>query len=173
VEFQEPVGTGTKQVLPNLPHPELYTLALHVPPDSYTLTGVDRESNQLVVALIDFIRTYTWDKQLETWVKASGILGGAGGGGFESVGAVYVVAGLGLGCRQTRLSREDQRRHSSKDELLHSPTHKHRQARSPPSSAPSNTCGASGQPSPPTSLSCQTATRWRHPWTPTRPDVTA
>jgi 1-phosphatidylinositol-3-phosphate 5-kinase len=31
-----------------------------------------------VVGLIDFIRTYTWDKQLETWVKASGILGGAG-----------------------------------------------------------------------------------------------
>jgi hypothetical protein len=31
-----------------------------------------------VVAIIDFIRTYTWDKQLETWVKSSGILGGAG-----------------------------------------------------------------------------------------------
>jgi hypothetical protein len=40
--------------------------------------GVDREHNQLVVAIIDFIRTYTWDKQLETWVKASGILGGSG-----------------------------------------------------------------------------------------------
>lgn len=31
-----------------------------------------------MVAIIDFIRTYTWDKQLETWVKSSGILGGAG-----------------------------------------------------------------------------------------------
>lgn len=41
--------------------------------------GVDKEHNQLVVAIIDFIRTYTWDKQLETWVKSSGILGGAGG----------------------------------------------------------------------------------------------
>jgi len=40
--------------------------------------GVDKEHNQLVVAIIDFIRTYTWDKQLETWVKSSGILGGAG-----------------------------------------------------------------------------------------------
>lgn len=40
--------------------------------------GVDKEANCLVVGLIDFIRTYTWDKQLETWVKASGILGGAG-----------------------------------------------------------------------------------------------
>lgn len=40
--------------------------------------GIDKEHNQLVVAIIDFIRTYTWDKQLETWVKSSGILGGAG-----------------------------------------------------------------------------------------------
>jgi hypothetical protein len=41
-------------------------------------SGIDKEHNQLVVAIIDFIRTYTWDKQLETWVKSSGILGGAG-----------------------------------------------------------------------------------------------
>lgn len=46
--------------------------------DYSLLVGVDRESNTLLVAVIDFIRTYTWDKQLETWVKASGILGGAG-----------------------------------------------------------------------------------------------
>eukprot|EP00775_Hariotina_reticulata_P003719 gene3719-3981_t len=46
--------------------------------DYSLLVGVDRESNQLVVAIIDFIRTYTWDKQLETWVKSSGILGGNG-----------------------------------------------------------------------------------------------
>lgn len=45
---------------------------------TYTHAGVDKDSNALVVAIIDFIRTYTWDKQLETWVKASGILGGSG-----------------------------------------------------------------------------------------------
>lgn len=45
----------------------------------WVVPGVDKEHNQLVVAIIDFIRTYTWDKQLETWVKSSGILGGAGG----------------------------------------------------------------------------------------------
>lgn len=45
----------------------------------FITAGVDKEHNQLVVAIIDFIRTYTWDKQLETWVKSSGILGGAGG----------------------------------------------------------------------------------------------
>lgn len=26
----------------------------------------------------DFIRTFTWDKKLESWVKESGILGGGG-----------------------------------------------------------------------------------------------
>eukprot|EP00878_Enallax_costatus_P009679 GHUV01010111.1.p1 GENE.GHUV01010111.1~~GHUV01010111.1.p1 ORF type:complete len:168 (+),score=51.26 GHUV01010111.1:301-804(+) len=46
--------------------------------DYSLLVGVDKEHNQLVVAIIDFIRTYTWDKQLETWVKSSGILGGNG-----------------------------------------------------------------------------------------------
>lgn len=28
----------------------------------------------------DFIRTFTWDKKLESWVKESGILGGGGKG---------------------------------------------------------------------------------------------
>lgn len=27
---------------------------------------------------IDYIRTYTWDKKLESYVKSTGILGGAG-----------------------------------------------------------------------------------------------
>ncbi|KIZ02630.1 hypothetical protein MNEG_5325 [Monoraphidium neglectum] len=46
--------------------------------DYSLLVGVDKERNALVVAIIDFIRQYTWDKQLETWVKSSGILGGNG-----------------------------------------------------------------------------------------------
>lgn len=40
--------------------------------------GVDREDAVLAVAIIDYVRTYTWDKQLETWVKGSGLLGGNG-----------------------------------------------------------------------------------------------
>lgn len=28
--------------------------------------------------IVDFIRTFTWDKKLESWVKESGILGGGG-----------------------------------------------------------------------------------------------
>lgn len=29
---------------------------------------------------LDYIRTYTWDKKLESWVKESAFLGGAGRG---------------------------------------------------------------------------------------------
>jgi hypothetical protein len=45
--------------------------------DYSLLVGVDDESKELVLGIIDFMRQYTWDKHLETWVKASGILGGA------------------------------------------------------------------------------------------------
>ncbi|KAJ0679541.1 putative 1-phosphatidylinositol-3-phosphate 5-kinase chromatin regulator PHD family [Helianthus annuus] len=44
--------------------------------DYSLLVGVDEENKELVLGIIDFMRQYTWDKQLETWVKASGILGG-------------------------------------------------------------------------------------------------
>ncbi|XP_047340766.1 1-phosphatidylinositol-3-phosphate 5-kinase FAB1B [Impatiens glandulifera] len=44
--------------------------------DYSLLVGVDEANHELVVGIIDFMRQYTWDKHLETWVKASGILGG-------------------------------------------------------------------------------------------------
>ncbi|KDP38042.1 hypothetical protein JCGZ_04685 [Jatropha curcas] len=44
--------------------------------DYSLLVGVDNERKELVLGIIDFMRQYTWDKHLETWVKASGILGG-------------------------------------------------------------------------------------------------
>jgi len=44
--------------------------------DYSLLMGVDRATGQLVVGIIDFVRQYTWDKQLETWVKSTGILAG-------------------------------------------------------------------------------------------------
>lgn len=45
--------------------------------DYSLLVGVDEEKQELVLGIIDFMRQYTWDKHLETWVKASGILGGS------------------------------------------------------------------------------------------------
>lgn len=44
--------------------------------DYSMLVGIEEERHELVIGIIDFMRPYTWDKQLETWVKASGILGG-------------------------------------------------------------------------------------------------
>ncbi|KAL7001012.1 1-phosphatidylinositol-3-phosphate 5-kinase [Sarracenia purpurea var. burkii] len=44
--------------------------------DYSLLVGVDDERKELVIGIIDFMRQYTWDKHLETWVKTSGILGG-------------------------------------------------------------------------------------------------
>ncbi|GAB2279995.1 hypothetical protein Dimus_014632 [Dionaea muscipula] len=44
--------------------------------DYSLLVGVDEERKELVLGIIDFMRQYTWDKHLETWVKATGILGG-------------------------------------------------------------------------------------------------
>ncbi|KAK4269012.1 hypothetical protein QN277_022222 [Acacia crassicarpa] len=44
--------------------------------DYSLLLGIDQEKHELVVGIIDYMRQYTWDKHLETWVKASGILGG-------------------------------------------------------------------------------------------------
>ncbi|CAN8235640.1 unnamed protein product [Cochlearia groenlandica] len=44
--------------------------------DYSLLVGFDEERKELVLGIIDFMRQYTWDKHLETWVKASGFLGG-------------------------------------------------------------------------------------------------
>ncbi|XP_020114885.1 putative 1-phosphatidylinositol-3-phosphate 5-kinase FAB1C [Ananas comosus] len=44
--------------------------------DYSLLVGIDDEKKELVIGIIDYMRQYTWDKQLETWVKAAGILGG-------------------------------------------------------------------------------------------------
>jgi 1-phosphatidylinositol-3-phosphate 5-kinase len=66
--------------------------------DYSLLVGIDEERQELIIgivgknrayicifiilstSLIDFIRTFTWDKKLESWVKETGILGGGGKG---------------------------------------------------------------------------------------------
>lgn len=55
----------------------LYTWLQSIDVMDYSLlVGVDEEKHELVIGIIDFMRQYTWDKHLETWVKTSGILGG-------------------------------------------------------------------------------------------------
>ncbi|KAI9189124.1 Mitochondrial distribution and morphology protein 12 [Blastocladiella emersonii ATCC 22665] len=44
--------------------------------DYSLLVGIDETNQELVVGIVDFIRTYTWDKKLESWVKETGLLGG-------------------------------------------------------------------------------------------------
>ena len=66
--------------------------------DYSLVVGVDSVKNELVVGIVgkcitmslalrifiallsDYIRTYTWDKKLESWVKESTFLAGAGKG---------------------------------------------------------------------------------------------
>ncbi|KAK9701115.1 Mitochondrial distribution and morphology protein 12 [Basidiobolus ranarum] len=46
--------------------------------DYSLLVGIDEEKHELVIGIVDFIRTFTWDKKLESWGNESGILGGGG-----------------------------------------------------------------------------------------------
>ncbi|RDD46412.1 1-phosphatidylinositol 3-phosphate 5-kinase [Trichoplax sp. H2] len=46
--------------------------------DYSLLVGIDKTNSQIVVGIIDYLRTYTWDKKIEFAVKSSGILGGQG-----------------------------------------------------------------------------------------------
>ena len=64
--------------------------------DYSLVVGVDHDAHELVLGIvgmsideiivlrahkmIDYIRTYTWDKKLESWVKDSTFLGGGGKG---------------------------------------------------------------------------------------------
>ena len=50
--------------------------------DYSLMIAVDEEKKELVVGIIDVIRTYTWDKKLESWIKDRGF-----GGGFGVAGA--------------------------------------------------------------------------------------
>ncbi|RIA92962.1 hypothetical protein C1645_763745 [Glomus cerebriforme] len=53
-------------------------LARHNVMDYSLLVGFDEDKRELVVGIVDFIRTFTLDKRLESWVKESGFLGGGG-----------------------------------------------------------------------------------------------
>lgn len=44
--------------------------------DYSLMVAVDESKKELVVGIIDCIRTYTWDKKLESWIKDRGFAGG-------------------------------------------------------------------------------------------------
>lgn len=70
------VGSKAKRLLERAVWNDTSFLASIDVMDYSLLVGVDEEKHELVVGIIDFMRQYTWDKHLETWVKAAGILGG-------------------------------------------------------------------------------------------------
>ncbi|KAF8401165.1 hypothetical protein HHK36_014469 [Tetracentron sinense] len=70
------VGNKAKRLLERAVWNDTSFLASIDVMDYSLLVGVDKEKHELVLGIIDFMRQYTWDKHLETWVKASGILGG-------------------------------------------------------------------------------------------------
>jgi 1-phosphatidylinositol-3-phosphate 5-kinase len=47
--------------------------------DYSLVVGVDSKHGELVVGIVDYQRTYTWDKKLESWVKDSAFLGAGKG----------------------------------------------------------------------------------------------
>ncbi|KAJ4973349.1 hypothetical protein NE237_006523 [Protea cynaroides] len=73
------LGRRTKRILEKAVWNDTSFLASVDVMDYSLLVGVDEERNELVLGIINFMRKYTWDKHLETWVKtwvkASGILG--------------------------------------------------------------------------------------------------
>lgn len=70
------IGNKAKRILERAVWNDTSFLASVDVMDYSLLVGVDEEGRELVLGIIDFMRQYTWDKHLETWVKASGILGG-------------------------------------------------------------------------------------------------
>ncbi|CAL8266391.1 unnamed protein product [Lota lota] len=67
-----------KAILRTAIHSDAYFLSSHLIIDYSLLVGRDDTTDQLVVGIIDYIRTFTWDKKLEMVVKSTGILGGQG-----------------------------------------------------------------------------------------------
>ncbi|XP_039018763.1 1-phosphatidylinositol-3-phosphate 5-kinase FAB1A-like isoform X2 [Hibiscus syriacus] len=70
------VGSKAKRLLERAVWNDTNFLALIDVMDYSLLVGMDEEKDELILGIIDFMRQYTWDKHLETWVKTSGILGG-------------------------------------------------------------------------------------------------
>ncbi|MEQ2222264.1 hypothetical protein ILYODFUR_024383, partial [Ilyodon furcidens] len=72
------IRSHCKAILRGAIHSDAYFLSSHLIIDYSLLVGRDDTTDQLVVGIIDYIRTFTWDKKLEMVVKSTGILGGQG-----------------------------------------------------------------------------------------------
>jgi len=71
------LNSEAKYALENAIVPDTDFLASRGVMDYSMLAAVDKEKGYLVVGIIDFLRQYTWDKMLETYVKSSSIVSGS------------------------------------------------------------------------------------------------
>ncbi|XP_063070179.1 1-phosphatidylinositol 3-phosphate 5-kinase isoform X2 [Engraulis encrasicolus] len=72
------IRSHCKAILRAAIHSDAYFLSSHLIIDYSLLVGRDDATDQLVVGIIDYIRTFTWDKKLEMVIKSTGVLGGQG-----------------------------------------------------------------------------------------------
>ncbi|KAK7913748.1 hypothetical protein WMY93_013959 [Mugilogobius chulae] len=66
------IRSHCKSILRAAIHSDAYFLSSHLIIDYSLLVGRDDATDQLVVGIIDYIRTFTWDKRLEMVVKSMG-----------------------------------------------------------------------------------------------------
>ncbi|KAL9616869.1 MAG: hypothetical protein Q9160_008291 [Pyrenula sp. 1 TL-2023] len=78
----------SKKLLRGSVHNDTLFLARQNVMDYSLMVAIDEVRKELVVGIIDCIRTYTWDKKLESWIKERGLVGvaGIGGGGMGGGG---------------------------------------------------------------------------------------
>ena len=66
----------SKKLLRSSVHNDTLFLARQTVMDYSLMIAIDELRKELVVGIIDCIRTYTWDKKLESWIKDRGFAGG-------------------------------------------------------------------------------------------------
>jgi 1-phosphatidylinositol-3-phosphate 5-kinase len=66
----------SKKLLRSSVHNDTLFLARQNVMDYSLMMAIDENRKELVVGIIDCIRTYTWDKKLESWIKDRGFAGG-------------------------------------------------------------------------------------------------
>lgn len=76
--YESPLFTRehSKKLLRGSVHNDTLFLARQNVMDYSLMLGIDEGKQELVVGIIDCIRTYTWDKKLESWIKDRGFAGG-------------------------------------------------------------------------------------------------
>jgi len=72
--FEKPiiVREHTMKTLKNSVYNDTLFLSKQNVMDYSLMAGFDDENRKIMVGIIDCIRTYTWDKKLETWIKDRG-----------------------------------------------------------------------------------------------------